>query len=905
MKDGQWEQLDALLDKAVTLSPDGRAELLASVEEPGLRATLEQLLRQLETQEEAPMDVKVHALISEWMTDSSTEEPDTGEYGDFELLECLGSGGMGQVWLARRKHGPVEQQVALKILNHGVRCPLARKKMEHEMHLLARLQHPGIVGFVDGGVTEQGQPWLAMDYCPGQPIHRWCDAHQQSIDARIHMLIRVCEIVDYAHRQLVVHRDIKPGNILVDEQGNPRLLDFGIARVLESEEELLGEEASSTRIFSPGFAAPEQMRGGQISMATDVYALGVLACVLIWGPFALEKLQPVEHWQDLRDFLQQQLKDRPEIHARNRQTTHAQLLALLSSDLCRVLARALHPDPAARYPNTQELARDLRNFLEIRPVNARPGSIRYRTARFVQRHRSMVMVASVAIVGMILTTSIALYQWQQAEKTALEAQKEAQRAKSVGRYLKNLFAMMDPQQQGNPQITLQAWLDKTLQQQLQQLPKEPALRKAVEQSLAEVLVNLGRYQDAEPILDRLLAEKLPLEQRVQVMRIQANLLQYTSRPKQSLAWVEQAEQLAAKLENPRLWFLIMTDYLYATTSIGQHMEKARSVARRLLSRMDEIPEGEDGKEIRLRVEEMLAMYWSEKGEYTQAHQAIDQALQLAREIYGKNHVKLANLLDIRADIYAAQGKYQQAARDDLKALELLKRNLGSEHVLTYNTLADVGADYLAAGQPKKALKYLLQASKGYAGWKPRHMFLMIIESNTAEAARQLEQYPLAAEYLRKAMELARQHAGEDSMRYGLYLALLGRVEGLQGEVEQAEQHFQQGLEKMAAKAGKNSNYYLRILGEYGGFLLAQKRWKEAEAALTEAVDGLQQMMPADSVYVQAANVYLGLLRLQQGEIEEGRQRLQQAIPVLEAVRAKYSRRLEMAKQGMKASLNQQ
>ncbi len=905
MKDGQWQQLDALLDKAVTLSPEGRAELLASVEEPELRATLEQLLRQLKTQEEAPMDARVHALISEWMSDSSTEEPDSKDYGEFELLECLGSGGMGQVWLARRKHGPVEQKVALKILNHGVRCPLARKKMVHEMHLLARLQHPGIVGFVDGGVTEEGQPWLAMDYCPGQPIHRWCDAHQQGIDARIHMLIRVCEIVDYAHRQLVVHRDIKPGNILVDEQGNPRLLDFGIARVLESEEELLGEEASSTRIFSPGFAAPEQMRGGQITMATDVYALGVLACVLIWGPFALEKLQPVEHWQELRDFLQQQLQDRPESHARNRQTTHAHLLALLRSDLCRVLARALHPDPAARYPNTQELARDLRNFLEIRPVDARPGSIRYRMARFVQRHRSMVLVASTAVLGMVLTTTIALYQWQQAEKTALEAAKEAQRAKSVGRYLKNLFAMMDPQQQGNPEITLQAWLDRTLQQQLRQLPQDPALRQAVEQSLAEVLVNMGRYQDAEPLLDRLLAQPLPPQQQVQLMRVKANLLQYTSRIQEGMAMLEKAEQLAGKLENPRLWFLTMADYLSLASDLGRSIEKAQSVANRLLSRMDEIPAGEEGKEIRLRAEESLARYWADEGEYTKALQAINQAMDLARTIYGENHVKLASLLDIRADIYAAQGKFQQAAEDDRKALELFRQTLGPDHVLTYNSLVDVGANELAAGQPEKALEYLLQARERYAGWKPRHMYLMVIESNISEAARQLGQYPLAIKHLRKALELARQHVGEESLRFGLNLALLGRVEGLLGDAENAEQHFQQGLEKLAAKAGKTSNYYLRILGEYGGFLLEQKRWKEAEAVLTEAVNGLEQMMAADSVYVQAANVYLGLLRLQQGETEEGRQRLQQAIPVLEQVSAKYSRRLKLAKLALSQSLESQ
>ncbi len=890
------KQVDALLGQALELPEAERAAFVAAIEDEAIRQQLSQLLS-LETTLETVLDQPV-------MESLLAEEQATAEiharYGDFELLQRLGEGGMGQVWLARRVHGPVEQQVALKILHRGIASQWLRHKLLEEMRLLARLQHPGIVGFIDAGITDDDQPWLAMEYCPGQPVDRWCEAQALSTPRRIELIRQICTIVDYAHRQLVIHRDIKPGNILVDEQGNPRLLDFGIARGLELASENGEVDNPSTRAFSPGYAAPEQIRGGAISTATDVYALGVLACELLWGPLPIKELQPVEHWTELRAFLQQQLRDAPESKARNRQTTHKVLCSLTRSDLCRVLARALHPDPAARYATPRELAEDLANFQQLRPVQARPGNTRYRFTRFLQRHRTMVGVAGLAVLGMVLAFGVALYQWQQAEQAAAQARMEARRAESVGQFLTNLFAMSDPQQQGKRNLTLQEWIDRTLKQQLRQLPREPELRQAVKQSLAEVLVNLGRYQDAEPLIEDLLQQSLPVERKVKLLRTHANLLAYRGQTQQALDVLGQAEQLAGKLVDPLPRLATLVDMMGLWTVTLDEAREAQALDARLEPWIPYLENQPKGRALLVKLGEYRTVYLKVLGQYARALEENSKALALARQVYGDFHPRLATLYSARADVYAVTGQYAQAAKMDRQALAIHQETLGPDHADTLAAMAELGADLLSAGQPEKALSYLQQAIDGFRRLDEQNLNMMNMEGNLAEAARQLGQFAKAAQHLRKALEMAETRVGKESVNAGLYHALLGRALGLSGQARDAEKHFVRGLEILKKQAGEQSPYTLRILGEYGAFLLEQGRLDEAETALVQAVDGLASTMGPDALYVQSANLYLGLLRLRQGRTEEGQQRLRQALPVLEQAGIKFRRRVEQARQALKA-----
>ena len=896
MNNERMQQVDALLGQVLELPEQERQAFLRSIDDEEIREWVKRLLA-LETK----LDTVLARPAVENLVDIDEATVKVRDrYGDFELMECLGEGGMGQVWLARRVDGPVEQQVALKLLHRGIASQWLRHKMLEEMRLLARLRHPGIVGFIDAGFSEDGQPWLAMEYCPGQPIDRWCETRALTIDQRIDLIRRICAIVDDAHRQLVVHRDIKPGNILVDEQGNPRLLDFGIARGLQESGEKSESNHPSTRIFSPGYAAPEQIRGGSIGTATDVYALGVLACELLWGPLPIHQLQPVEHWTELRQFLQQHLRQLPEDHARKRQTSKKNLCSLTRSDLCRVLARALHPDPAARYATARELAQDLENFQQFRPVQARPGSRRYRLTRFLQRHRAMVGVAGVAVLGMLLAFALALQQWQQAEQAAAEARKQARRAESVGQFLTNLFAMTDPQQQGNQNLTMKEWLDRTLKQQLQQLPREPDLRQAVEQSLAEVLVNLGRYRDAEPLIQNLLQQSLQTERKVKLLRTHANLLAYKGETKPALDVLGQAEQLAGQLKDPLPRLATLVDMLGLWTVTLIEPRKAQEMSEKLEPWISYLQNRPEAHGLLVRLREYRTLYLKELGEYARALEENSQALTLARQLYGDLHPRIASLYSARADVYAGRGQFEQAAEIDRQAWKIYQETLGPEHTETLSAMAELGTDLLSAGQPEKALLYLQQATDGFKQQDGRNLNLMSMEANMAEAARQLGRFSQAEQHLRTALEMAITHFGEESTNAGLYHALLGRAQGLSGQARPAEEHFVRGLEILKQRTGQQSPYTLRILGEYGAFLLQQGRLNEAESALVQAVDGLASTMGPDALYVQSANLYLGLLRLRQGKTEEGRQRLQQAMPILERAGIKFRYRIQQARQALKA-----
>jgi serine/threonine-protein kinase len=367
---------------------------------------------------------------------------------------------MGTVYLADRADGQFEQRVALKLIRPGMGRHEILRRFLQERQILARLQHPHIARLLDGGITSaddgatEGQPYFAMEYVDGQPITEYCDAHRLGLDERLHLFRAVAEAVAYAHLNLVVHRDIKPSNILVTAEGVPKLLDFGIAKLLHEtdSEDTLIETKAGLQVMTPEYAAPEQVRGDAVTTATDTYALGVALYELLTGhrPYYFEKRTPVE--------IERVICDRPparpstvvartesapqpdgppktitpEAVGAARGMPARRLRRRLSGDLDTILLKALRKEPHRRYANAEALVEDLRRYREGHPVRARKDTVSYRVRAFVRRHRVGVMTTVVVACLLLAGLGGSLLQMQATER-------EAARTEAVKDFVVGLF----------------------------------------------------------------------------------------------------------------------------------------------------------------------------------------------------------------------------------------------------------------------------------------------------------------------------------------------------------------------------------------------------------------------------------------------------------------------------------
>ncbi len=308
--------------------------------------------------------------------------------GPWRLMGEIGRGGMGSVFLARRDDGAFEQTVAVKLVRAELASELLRRRFLAERRILAGLVHPHIAHLIDGGATPDGVPYLVLEHVEGEPIDRYCERRALGVEARLRLFLVVCGAVDFAHRKLVLHRDIKPGNVLVDETGTPKLLDFGIAKLLEpSSAEEAGEDWTALggmRPLTPDWASPEQLRGDPLTTASDVYSLGLLLHLLLSPPGVDRRV--------------------------------------LRGDLQRIVERALAPEIDRRYGTVGELAADLDRHLSGRPVLAHPPSLRYRLGKLIRRHRAAFLGAAVATVGLLVGTAVSLRQAHLAEVQRLRAE---------------------------------------------------------------------------------------------------------------------------------------------------------------------------------------------------------------------------------------------------------------------------------------------------------------------------------------------------------------------------------------------------------------------------------------------------------------------------------------------------
>jgi serine/threonine-protein kinase len=492
-----WAEVERVLDSVLELEADERRDFLEhSVLAPAARAEVERLLREC-ARPPGFLDGRGLELAAPLFLGGADGSLSSGaRIGPYRIMAEVGHGGMGTVYLAERDE-PYRQRVALKLVRgaFAVDDHLVRRFAE-ERQILATLRHANIGQLLDGGITPEGMPWLAMEYVEGDPIDRYCAVRRLGIDGRLQLFLAVCDAVQYAHQQLVVHRDLKPANILVTTEGRVKLLDFGIAKVLDAGPAEsrgagmteVGFTRTGVRVLTPEYASPEQLRGDAVTVRSDVYSLGVLLYELLAGrrPYRLTDRSPLAVERAV-------LED--EVERPSAVVGDPRLRRRLRGDLDTIALMALRKEAARRYQSADRLAADLRRHLEGLPVTARPDTWGYRAGKFARRHR--LRLAAGAVTFLSLAGGLAGTAWQ-----ARVAASEAAKQREVKEFLIDLFRVSDPEQSRGREITARQLLELGARRADSALAMAPELQADLLHVLAVIHGELGLYGRADTLLDR-------------------------------------------------------------------------------------------------------------------------------------------------------------------------------------------------------------------------------------------------------------------------------------------------------------------------------------------------------------------------------------------------------------------
>jgi serine/threonine-protein kinase len=488
----RWQRLSPLLDAMFELDAQTRARSLELLrqEDPQLAEDLAALIA---------LDAERDDFLSQPLVAPLPGMRSGVLVGPYRLDRMLGEGGMGQVWLATRADGLYERRVALKLLRAGLADPKLRLRFTRERQILARLEHPHIARLLDAGISEDSQPYLALEYVDGEPITDWCRARALALDARLRLFLQTCEAVSHAHANLIVHRDLKPSNILVTPLDEVRLLDFGIAKLLDLGELAPDQTRTGLRTaFTLHYAAPEQIRGEPVTTMTDVYSLGVVLYELLTDarPYRLKRQSDAE-WEEailsVDPLRPSQALLRGEAETGDPHALRRRARAL-SGDLDNIVLKALGKRPEQRYPSVEALALDVQRYRDGKPVQARPQSMRYRAHKYVHRHRWALATAT--LVTLVLSAALGIVAWQ-----ARQAVQEASRAQALQDFVVGLFEHAgDSSTDGR--LDVRQLLDAATRRGASELARQPAARAELFGVIARLRLGLGDYREALQLLDR-------------------------------------------------------------------------------------------------------------------------------------------------------------------------------------------------------------------------------------------------------------------------------------------------------------------------------------------------------------------------------------------------------------------
>jgi eukaryotic-like serine/threonine-protein kinase len=802
----KWAKVKEIFNAALEL-PDADREVFVQSNCGADETLFFEVKSLLEAERDAKEFIEAPAFSALNQLMSDTQNPSrVGQIiGAYKLEREIGRGGMGAVYLGSRADAQFKKQVAVKLIKRGLDTDEIIRRFRHERQILATLDHPNITRLIDGGATEDGSPYLVMDYVEGKPLTKYSDERQLSIEERLRLFLQICAAVQYAHQNLIIHRDLKPSNILVTNEGIPKLLDFGIAKLLTAGNGGLTLEKSltATQAMTPEYASPEQITGKPVTTASDIYSLGVVLYELLTGhrPIRLTSRSQEELSRIITDtspqkpssILQEEEKRRKGEEERKNKTakiSSSPLLPFSSSqlrgDLDNIVLMAMRKEPARRYSSAEQFAGDIKRYLSGLPVIAREDSFSYRASKFVQRNKAGVVAVSgiaLSLIGGIIAT---LRQSRIAARERDAALAEAEKAERINRFLQKMLASADPRRQGKD-VKVAEILELAAESMERDFADEPEIIADLQTTIGLTFLSQGKLDLAERHL------RLALETRL-------------------------------KLFGREHYETAISFYNY-----GQLMEDV--------------------------------------GDASAAENCFRQAIKTLRRLPGNNHLEISNVLHNLAHVAVLQGKNAEAVQILSEVLEIRRALLNENHPKVAETLAELGNTFTVLGDTEAAERLQRQAlavMRQHYGDEHPDTALILVNLFAAIQHRK----PAEAELLiDEALRIRRKTLGDTHLDVAWTLYHLSFMKINRGEAVEAERLTREVLNLRGTTLTDENLLVSNVLLILGRSLMAQNRLTEAETTLRECLALRQKNLSPEHWVLATTSGFLGecLMLLNQRE----------------------------------------
>lgn len=867
MRPERYQEVDLLLARALDVEPRDRQSFLAREcsDRPETFAQVQRLLA---------ADLASRSFLETPSPANFFELPPFvpgGRLGNYRLEAEIGRGGMGTVYLARRDDGQYQRQVAIKQLHRVGLGEDGRSRFRDERQILAGLEHPHIARLYDAGELPGGDAFLVMEYVEGEPISTYCDRLKLSLEARLRLFLKVLQAVGYAHQNLLVHRDLKPENILVDASGEPKLIDFGIAKQLAAEEGASASTRLSQRFMTPRYASPEQVRGERISVASDVYSLGVVLYELLvgQGPYRLEALLP----HQISQAVLEQIPLRPSEALRGldpdaarqvatcRDTTPAQLVRGLIGDLDTIVLASLAKEPRRRYGTVAELAADLERHLAGFPILARGSGLSYRVTKFVARHRAAVIAAGAALLTVAGFLAHAVVERSRADRERVKAEQ------ALG-FLVETFRNLDPRKNGGEQLTVAQLLATAADRLANQSAEAPEVRATLMDTLGDAHMGLGLFEPAAKLLEGALV--LRQERASRDPGALGDSLMHLGMLRYRQGDLDASEELLrrAVCAKRRLFGarrlelaepLNLLGFVLASRSFDDTQRPLEDIAALHREALALAAELEGPSSLGVAVATLyLAGLEERRGDLEAAERLHRQALGIQLRLSGESSTEAAINRMALAKTLIARGRLAAAEAELQAALGPLALAFPETHPDVRVALHELGRIKTRQGKDAEAevlLRKVLAADRATSG--AEHPDTVNGEYSLAMALLGQEKFGEALELHQHALEMRRQVFGAESVPVAQSLGALARTLSALGEHARALELARQALELNRALYPPGHAELAWPLRNLGDVLLAQAQPAAAEPWLQQSLEILERTRPEGDFQTAWVKVLLG------------------------------------------------
>jgi len=925
MRPEDWQRASALFERALEVPPGERAGWL--VEQCAGDADLHVAVERLLLADAAADDFLERPFSGKTALDGDRDDAESTEgaadiagtmFGSYRALRPIGAGGMGEVWLAVRADGEFEQQVAIKRLLYPT--PELVRRFRQERRVLAGLRHPNIAQLHDGGMGADGAPYFVMEYVEGETITAWSETHRGAVAARIGLMLQVCDAVQFAHRNLVVHRDLKPSNVLVDRDGKVKLLDFGIAKVLESTDSR--DEATATLVqrLTPDYAAPEQIRGEAVTTATDVYALGVLLFELLAcdRPYRMGRQR-----NEIERAILTTVPVAASIVAARSEGPSRGWSRQLRGDLDRIIAKAMAKEPERRYASAEALGDDLRRYGDGRPIVARGDDATYRLRRFIGRNRAGVAATATVALALITATAVSLQQARVAKNQAMRA--DAEKAFVLG-----ILDANDPNETQGKQLTLTAReiLDRAATRIDQDLADQPTVRAELYDEIGNLYWDYGLYVIAQPLFERAVelseASDTPVTMRVAFMidlgsdhqaqrhmgdaeRVfrrafavaSSELGEASSEADDARAYLSQALAFAGRFTEAEALAretLAVAERQYAKTSPGyaNALDRLASV---------EMEAHHYGEAVRMCREELaiyehahstihssigtslnqLGLALTGDSRFDEAESVLRRGLVVHEQLLGKNHPHYAGSQSNLGQAVDLAGHFDEAKALLDESLATRQRLFGAESFVIASTLRHRALNALHRGDSAAAEAdgrlALATDTKTYGADNQAPVESATVYANVLVSAGKFEE---AEVLLRRTLAVSESLFGSTSDAVGYLQALRARALAASGHVEEAEPLFIAALAILDQSVGERHFETADARLWSGEAELAQGQLQRADTTSRQALASARAAYPAGDALIADSLVLRGRVDLLLGRADEAAPLLREALSLRRA-----------------------